>query len=179
MLNKPRKSFMQPMTICFPRLKATDATHNCMPSCENSLAVTGSWLIFVWGFCLYGIRSWKSHVWLFLEMKELLDLLRCWVRKAGPIPWPGRSCEFTLLDSVFWDYVTEHIYIWPFGIVLLERHTKIEHVLRPGLFWDFTQHKVVIPFWCFRITSWSHFQGSRCRKRTGLMANSMHLLDVC
>ena len=62
----------------------------------------------VWSLC--GISSWNSHVWWFLGMKELLDLLqRCWVGKAGCIPWPGRWCEFTLLDSVFWDYVTEHI----------------------------------------------------------------------
>jgi hypothetical protein len=46
-------------------------------------------------FCLCGIRSWKSHVWSFLGMKEFLDLLqRCWIGEASPIPWPGRSCEF-------------------------------------------------------------------------------------
>jgi hypothetical protein len=151
-----------------------------MPSCENILAVTASWFIYVCGFCLCGSISRKSHVWWFLGMKELLDLLQgCWVEKAGPIPWPGRSCEFTLLDSVFWDYVTEHIYICPFGILLLERQTEIEHVLRPGLFWDFTQHKMVIPLWCFGITNWSHLQGLRCPKRTVLIADSMHVLDVC
>jgi len=148
--------------------------------CEIILAVTGSWLISVCGFCLWGIRNWNSRVWWFLWMKDLLNLLqRCWVGEEGPVPWPGRSCEFTLLDNVFWDYVTEHIYIWPFGILLLERHTEIEHVLRPGLFWDCMQYKVVIPFWCFKITNQSHLQGSRCPRRTVLIADSMHILDVC
>jgi len=89
---------------------ATDATHNCMQGCESILAVTGSWLISVCGFCLCHVRSWKSDVWWFLGMKELLNLLqRCGIGEAGPFPRPGRSCEFTLLDSVYW-YVTEHIY---------------------------------------------------------------------
>jgi len=116
MLNKPRKSFMQPMTVCLPWLNSYRChTHNCMPGCESILAVTGSWLISVCGFCLCGIRSRKAHVWCFLGIEELLDLLQsCWLGTAGPFPWPGRSCEFTLLDSVFWDYVTEYIYIWPF-----------------------------------------------------------------
>jgi hypothetical protein len=84
--------------------KATDATHKCVPGCEIILAVTASWLISVCGFCLCAIRSWNSQVWWLLGMKELLNLLqRCWVGKAGPIPWPGRSCEFTLLGSVFCD----------------------------------------------------------------------------
>ena len=54
--------------------------------------------------------------------------------------------NFTLLDSVFGYYVTEHIYIRPFGILLMESHTEIEHVLRPALFWDCMQYKVVITF---------------------------------
>jgi len=37
-------------------------------------------------------------------------------------------------------------YIGSFGILLMERHTDIEHVWRPALFWDCTQHEVVIPF---------------------------------
>jgi hypothetical protein len=72
-----------------------------------------------------------------------LNLLqRCWVGRAGWIPWPGRSCEFTLLDSSFWDYITEFIYIWPFGTLVVERHTENERVLRPALFWDCVQFKV-------------------------------------
>ena len=138
-----------------------------MPDCESILAVTANWLISVCGFCLCDIRSWKSYIWWFLEMKELLILLqRCWVGRAGPIPWPGSSCDFTLLD-IFWSNVTEHIYIPPFGILTVG-HTEIEHILRPALFLDFMQHRVVIPFQHFGITSWSHLQGSSCPRRTCL-----------
>jgi hypothetical protein len=120
---------------------ATDATHYCMPGCEIILAVTASWFICVFRFCLYDIRSWKTHVWWFLGMKELWNLLhRCWVGKAGSVTRPGRSCEFTVLYNVFWDYVTEHIYIPPFSILLMEGHTEIEHALRSALFWDCTQY---------------------------------------
>jgi hypothetical protein len=137
-----------------------------MPGCESILAVTASWLISECGFCLCGIRSWKSHVLWFVGMKELLNLLqRCYVWRAWPIPWPGRSCDFTLLDNVFLDYITEHIYIWPFGILLMERHTEIEHLLRPALFCDFSQYRVVIPFRNFWITNQSHIQESRCPRR--------------
>jgi len=119
---------------------ATDATHNCMPVYEDIWAVTASWLTSVCGFCLYGIRSWKSHVLWFLGMKKLLNLLqRYWVGKAGPIPWTGRSWKFTLL-GIFWSNVTEDIYIQPFGILLTEKHTEIEHVLRTALFLDGTRH---------------------------------------
>jgi len=112
---------------------ATDATRNCMPGCESILAVIGSWLIYVCGFCLCGIRSWKCHVWWFLGMKELLDLLqRCWVGEEGLIAWPGNLCEFMLLDN-FSEIVTGHIYIRPFNILLMERHAEIEYVLRPDL----------------------------------------------
>ena len=112
MFNKPGKSLVYPMKGYLPDWTATDATHSCMPGCESVLAVTASWLIIVCGFCLCGIRSWKPHVWWFLEKKKLLKLLQqCWVVRAGPIPWPGRSCDFTLLD-IFWSSVTEHIYIY-------------------------------------------------------------------
>jgi hypothetical protein len=95
-LNKPGKSFMQPMKVCLPWLKTTDATHNCMPGCQRILAVTASWLIFVCGFCLCGIRRWKSHIWWILEMKGLTNLLhRCWVGRTdqsldlgGHMIWP-------------------------------------------------------------------------------------------
>jgi len=46
-------------------------------------------------------------------------------REAGPICWHGMSCDYTLLDNVFWDYATEHICIQQFGILLMERDTKI------------------------------------------------------
>ena len=119
---------------------ATDMTHDCLPECEGIIAVTASCLISVCGFCLCGIRSWKPKVWWFLGMKELLNLLqRCWVGKAGPIPWPRRSCSFTLL-GIFWSNVTDHIYIQPFVILLTEGHTEIEHVLRPAPFLNCMHH---------------------------------------
>ena len=117
------------------------------------------WILFMW------YLKMKVSCMVVFGMKELLNLLQS---ETGPISWPGRSCEFTLLDSVSWKYVTEHIYIGPFGILLMERHTEIEHVLRPALFWDCTQRNMVIPFQCFGITSQSHLQGSRCPRRTCL-----------
>ena len=106
MLNKAGNSFMQPMKVCHD-WTTTDATDSCMPGCEIILAVTASWLISVFGFCLCGIRSWKSHVWWFSEMKLLLILFqRCCVGRTGPIPWPRRSYDFTVPD-IFWSSVTE------------------------------------------------------------------------
>jgi len=37
----------------------------------------------------------------------------------------------------------------------MEEHAEIEHVLGHAVFWDFTQHKEVIPFRCFGITKMS------------------------
>jgi len=88
-------------------------------------------------------------------------------REPGPVRWRGMSCEFTLL-VIFWNNVTVHVCIGPFGILLMERYTEIEHVLRPAFFVDCTQHRVVIPFPLFGITDRSHLQGSRCRRRTYL-----------
>jgi len=47
MLNKPGKSFMQPMKFCLQWLNSHSSTHNCMPGCEGILAVTASWLVCV------------------------------------------------------------------------------------------------------------------------------------
>jgi hypothetical protein len=88
-------------------------------------------------------------------------------RERRPIPWPGRSCDFTLLD-IFWSNVTDHIYIPPFGIPLMEGNTEIEHILRPTPFLDCMQYKLVIPFRCLGITVRFHLQGSRCQRRTCL-----------
>jgi len=150
---------------------ATDGTHNSMLGCGFISAVMASWLIFVCVFYLSVIWNWKFHVWWFLEIKELLNLLQgCWLGRAGPTPWPGSSCDFTLLD-IFWSNVTEHIYIQPFAILLTEGHTELEHVSGPSLFFDFTQHKMVITFQNFWITNRSHLQGSRCPRRTCLDSN--------
>ena len=148
MLNKPGNLFMKPTKICLPSLNTYRwRTHNCIPCYERIFALTAHWLTFVCGFGLCAIRSWNSHVWCFLGMKEILNLLqRCWVGTAGLIPWLGSSCSFTLL-YIFWSNDTQHIYIRTFGILLTEGHTDIEHVFGPALFLDFTRHKVVIPFW--------------------------------
>jgi len=148
---------------------ATVATHICMLGCESILAVTARWLISVCGFCLCGIRRWKSHVWCFLETRVFNLLQGCLVERAGPIPWPGRSCDFTLLDF-FWSNVTEHIYIYIFHHLSFScwKYTEIEHVLSHAIFWYCAQYKVVIPFWHFGITNWSCLQGSRCSSRTCL-----------
>jgi hypothetical protein len=131
------------------------------------------WILFMW------YQKRKASCSVVLGMKELSNLLqRCWVWEAGPIPWPWRSCEFNLLDNIFWDYVTEHICIGPFGILLMEMHTEIEHVFRLALFLDYVQQKVVIPLRCFGITNRSHLQGSRCPEKHLLVAGSLHILDV-
>ena len=126
------------------------------------------WSLYVW-ILLMCCQKLRAMCIVVLGMKELSNLLqRFWVGRTGPILWPKRWCEFTLLDNVFWDYVTELIYICPFSILLMERHTEIEHVLGPALFWYCTQHKVVIPLHSFGITNWSRLEGSRCPRRTCL-----------
>ena len=98
-LNKPGKSFMQPMTVCLPWWTAADATHNCMPGCESILAVTASCLICLCGFCFCGFRSWKSHVcWVFSFEGTFEPTAQILSREAGPICWHGMSCEFTQLE---------------------------------------------------------------------------------
>jgi len=101
---------------------ATDATHNSMPDRESILAGTAGWLISVCIFCLCSARGWKPYVWWFLEMKEFLNLRQsCWVERAGPIPWPGSSC-----DNAFWDNFTDHIYIPPWW----------KDTMKLNMFWD-------------------------------------------
>ena len=95
---------------------------------------------------------------------------------TNPLTW--RSCEFTPLDNVLCDYVTEHIYIRPFGILLMERYTEIEHVLRPAVFQNCMQHRVVIPFRHFGISNWSPLQGSSYPRGTCLIADSLLIMDV-
>jgi hypothetical protein len=61
----------------------------------------------------------------------------------------------------------------------MEADTEIGHVMRPVVFWDFTQYKVVIPIQSFGITNWVCLQGSTYPRRNVLKADSMHILDVC
>jgi hypothetical protein len=60
----------------------------------------------------------------------------------------------------------------------MEGHTEIGHVLRPVVFWYFTQYKVVISIQSFGITNWAYFQGSACPTRYVLKPDSVHMLDV-
>jgi len=145
----PRKSVCHDWT-------ATAATYNCMPGCKSIIAVIA---IPVYGFCLCGIRNWKSRVVVFRAEGTFEPTTEGWVGRTGPKPWPGSSCDFTPLDNVSWDYVTEHIYIKPFGILLMDRNTENEYVLRPAVFWDCTQHRVAIPFWYFGISNCFHLLG--------------------
>ena len=160
---------MQPMTVCLPWLNICRCYTQLYARLWKYLSSYRKMVDFcVFGFFLCDTRSWKPHVWWFLEIKKLLNLLqRCWVERAGPVPWPGRSGDFTPVD-IFWSNVTEHINIPSFFILLMEGHTEIEQVLRPAVFWDCVQHKVVILFWHFGITNWSHLQRSRCPSRTCL-----------
>jgi len=151
MLNKPGKFFMQRMKVCLLCLnsyRCHTQLYARLWKCRSSYSKLLD--LSVWIFCMW-YQKLQASCLVVLGMKELSNLLqRYWVGRAGPIPWPGRSCEFTLLNNVFGDYVTEQIYIWPFGVLLVEGHNEIEHVLRPALLWDCTQHKVVIPlamFW--------------------------------
>jgi hypothetical protein len=131
MLKKPRKSFMQPMTVCLPWLNS----YRCHTQLYARLWKYHSsyrkqvdlcvWILFMWYqklklSCLVIFRDEGT----FGPTPEMLS------RRSRTSTWPGMSWEFTLLGSVFWDYVTEHIYIWPFGILLMERHTEL------NMFWD-------------------------------------------
>jgi len=77
---------------------------------------------------------WKSHVWWFLGMKELLNLLqRCWVGKAGPV-------------EVMWVYPTRHFLKWHrthlYSTIWYspDRPAEFEHVFRFAVYLDCMQH---------------------------------------
>ena len=57
----------------------------------------------------------------------------------------------------------------------MERHTEIEHVLRPALAWDCMEYKVVIPFGHFGINNRSHLQCSNVQEEHVLIAVSLHI----
>ena len=48
------------------------------------------------------------------------------------------------------------------------RPASPNHHVRSALFWDITQHRVVIPYRCFGTTYWSRVQRSRYPKRENL-----------
>ena len=55
----------------------------------------------------------------------------------------------------------------------MEGHTEIEQVLRYAIFWDCTHHKAVIAFWR------PAFKGQDVQLEHVLIADSLHILDVC
>jgi len=131
------QSLIQLMTVCLPQLNSYRYHTQLYARLWNYLSSYNKLVHLCVYIFLCGIRMWKPHVWWFLEMKKLLKLLQqCWVERAGPIAWNGRSYDFTLLD-IFWSNVTEHMYIFsPFCLLLMEGHTEIEHfwdLLSPGI----------------------------------------------
>ena len=167
-VEQPGKSFMQPMTVCLPWLNSYRWHTQLYGRLWKYLSSYSKLVdLCVW-ICLCGIRWWKPHVWWFLEMMKLMNLLqRCWVERAGLIAWCGRSCDFTPVD-ICWSNDTEHIYIPPFCVPLMEGHTGIQQVLGPAVIWDCVYHKMVIVFQHSGITNRSHLQGSSCPSTTCL-----------
>jgi hypothetical protein len=146
MLNELGKLFMQPRKVSLPWL----STYRCHTQLQARL----------WNYLRSYSKLVHILVWVLLVCYQKLKFLCIMIyrdegtvvpiemlsRVAGPIPWPGSLFDFTLLD-IFWSNVTEHTYFQTFDILLTEGHSEIEHVWGPALFWDFTLHKFVIPFW--------------------------------
>ena len=158
MLNKPRKSFMQPMTVCLPQLNS----YRCHTQLHARLwKYLGSYRRLV-NLCVLILFIWYqkvkfSHLMVFRDKGPFGCTTEMLNRESRTHPL---TCEVMWIypsrQSFLWDYVTEHIYIWPFGVLLMERHNEIKHVLRSALFWDCMHHRVVIVFWCFGISNGSH-----------------------
>jgi len=166
---------MQRMKVCLPWMKSYrfhtqlySRLWNCLSS-YSSLVHICLWILFNW------YQKLKVLCMVVLGMKEHLNLpQRCWVGRAGQSLDLGG--HLILLYKTFSEVT--RIYIPLFGILLMEENTKIEHILRPTVFWNCMQHKLVIPFRCLGITVRFHLQGSRCQKRKCLYS-SLHILDVC
>jgi len=95
------KSCMQPMKVCLPWLNSYRWHTQLYArlwrylSSYSKLVDLCVWILFMWYqkvkvSCLVVCRNEGT----FEPTAEMLS------REAGPIPWPFRSCEFTLLDSV-------------------------------------------------------------------------------
>ena len=157
MLNKRGKSFMQPMKACLPWLNSYRCHRYLYArlwkylSSYCNLVHLCLWILFMW------YRKMTVSCMFDLVMKELFELTA---------EVSSRECRVNLLTwdvmwlyrtgNIFWDNVTEQIYILAFGLLLMEGLTEIEHILRPAHFWDCTQHRVVISFGYFGITSQSY-----------------------
>ena len=75
-------------------------------------------------------------------------------REAGPIRWHGMSCDYPTRQCFL--RLSQNTFIFHHMAFSWWKDTEIEHVLIPAFLWDCTQHKVVIPFWCFGMTNRSH-----------------------
>jgi len=121
----------------YENLLAMNATHNCMPGCENILAVTASWLISLDFVCVFYQKLKVSCTLVFMDEATLETTTEMFSREAGWIPWPVRSCEFTLLDN---------------GTRLWHKNTFIFHrlafcwwkdTLKLNMFWDLLSSVIV------------------------------------
>jgi hypothetical protein len=57
--------------------------------------------------------------------KEVTDFLNRklpekFIGRGGPVTWPPRSPDFTLLDFYFWGYIMDAVYVPPLATTLQE-----------------------------------------------------------
>jgi len=111
-LKKAGKSLVQPMTVCLPQLNSCRCHTQLYARLWNYLSSYSKLVdLCIWIFCMW-YQNMKASCMVVFRYKKLLKLLQqCWVEKAGPIAWRGKSCDFTLLN-IFWSNVTEHLYIF-------------------------------------------------------------------
>jgi hypothetical protein len=142
MLNKLGKSFMHPMphTTVSRAVKVSWQLQQVGWSSYSKLVDLCVWVLVV---CYQKLKFFC--IMIFRDEVTVVPIeMSSWVSRTNALH--GSLFDFTLLD-IFWSNVTEHIYIRTFDLLLTEGHSKIEHVFGPALFWYFTQHKFVIPFW--------------------------------
>ena len=125
------------------------------------------WILFMWyqkmkASCLVAFRDEETF--------ETAAAMLSRESRTNSLTW--EVMWFYPLD-IFWSNVTEHIYIFHHFAFSCRKDTEIEHVLRPAIFWDCVQHKVVIPFHCIGITNQSYLQRSRCPSRTCLLSGQL------
>ena len=183
MLNKPGNLSCRPWKSVCHVWRVTDATGNYArlwyyQSSYRKLVELCVWILFM---CYHQLKVSCVVVFrdegAFEPTTEMLSM----ETKTNFLTWD--VMWIYLLDNVFWSNVTEHIYIRSFGILLMERHTAIEHGLGPAVFWDWTQHTMLIPIWHFGITSLSHLQGSRCLSsrqpaHTGCLLEQLNVTEL-
>ena len=140
-----------------------------MPGCESvssysKLVDLCMWILFLW------YEKLKASCLVVFRDEETFETAVAMLSKesrTNSLMW--EVLWFYPLD-IFWSNVTEHIYIYIFHHLAFscQKDTEIEQVLRPAVFWECLQHKMVIPFQHFGITNRSCLQGSKCPSRTCL-----------